>query len=165
MKKSKTDDLSSVFLDTSFLLPFFQLDIAVEGFTLKGFKDFLTKLSEIHVSELSIFEAKAKIFRLSKKDPAYTPALKSFGENLAVLRKDEKFVFHPYTEFDDANFNLISSINQSLDSFDIIIVSQALTTGLLLTEDKEILDLREKEEFRKDPYLGKLSIKRWKDLL
>jgi hypothetical protein len=165
LKKSKLDKISAVFLDTTFLLPFFQLDIAVEAFTLNKFKTFLARLSEIHVSELSIFEAKAKIFRLSKKDHAYMQALENFGKNLSLLREDEKLVFHKYTEADDAYFNLISSINQSLDSFDIIMVAQALNVGVLLTEDKEIISLREKEAFKKNQHLGKLLIKRWKELL
>ena len=164
--KSRPGKISKVFLDTTFLLPFFQLDIAVQGFTLKKFRDFLEGLSEIHVSELSIFEAKSKIFRLSRKDPTYADALKNFGKNLALLREDEKFYFHPYVEADDVFFNLISSsfMNQKLDCFDIIMLAQALNVGLLLTEDKEILDLRQRENFKKDPIFGKLSIKQWKEL-
>jgi hypothetical protein len=159
----KVDEGGRAFLDTTFLLPFFQLDIAIEAFTLEKFRNFLERLSEVHVSELSIFEAKAKIFRLSGKDSAYTPALKNFGRNLALLREDEKFFFHPYMEADDTHFNLISSI-KSLDSFDIIILAQASNIGLLITEDKEILGLRERETFKKDPFLGKLLIRRWKEL-
>lgn len=165
MEKLKADEDSRAFLDTTFLLPFFQLDIAVEAFTLGKFKDFLEGLSEVHVSELSVFEAKAKIFRLSRKDSAYADALKNFGKNLALLREDEKFFFHPYMEVDDAQFNLISSINQNLDSFDIIILAQASNIGLLITEDKEILDLREREKFKKDPFLRKLLIRRWKEII
>ncbi|MBS7634240.1 hypothetical protein KEJ34_01905 [Candidatus Bathyarchaeota archaeon] len=161
----RLDENSRVFLDTTFILPFFQLDIAVEAFSLKEFKDFLIRATEIHVSELSIFEAKAKIFRLSKKNAAYTYALRSFGENLAMLREDEKIIFHPYTKADDVYFNLISSMNQNLDSFDIIILAQASNIGLLITEDKEILGLRQQEKFKKEPFLGKLLIKRWKELI
>ena len=164
MKRWKVDRISAAFLDTTFLLPFFQLDITVEAFTIEKFRDFLTQLSEIHISELSIFEAKAKIFRLSKKNASYTPILKDYGSNLAVLREDEKIVFHTYTKADDAYFNLISAKNTNLDSFNIIIVAQALDVGLLITEEKEILGLGEQETFTKDPLLGKLAIKRWKEL-
>ena len=68
----KQDKLSVAFLDTTFLLPFFQLDITVEAFNLNGFRGFLAELSKVHFSELSIFEAKAKLFRLSRKNSAYT---------------------------------------------------------------------------------------------
>jgi hypothetical protein len=43
-------------------------------------------------------------------------------------------------------------------------LAQALNVGLLLTEDKEILDLRQRENFKKDPVFGKLSIKQWMEL-
>jgi len=140
------------------LLIVLRVEVNDEAFSLEEFKGFLTRVSEIHVSELSIFEAKAKIFRFSKEDAAYTHALKRFGENLAVLRKDEKFVFHPYTEADDTHFNLIASITQSLDSFDIIILAQTINVGLLITEDKEILSLRQCEKFKEDPFLGKCQL-------
>lgn len=160
----KRDKISAVFLDTTFLLPFFQLDLSVEAFDLNRFREFLAKLSEVHASELSIFEAKAKLFRLSRKNAVYMEALESFGDNLAVLREDERFIFHPYTKRDDAYFNLISAKNLRLDSFDIIIVAQALEMGLLVTEDEEILSLREQGAFTRDPILGKLAIRRWKEL-
>ena len=160
----KADNSQEAFLDTTFILPFFQVDINVEAFTLKKFKEFLTRLSKIHFSELSIFEAKAKLQRLSTKNAAYLQALKAFGANLATLREDEKIVFHPYTAEDDENFNLIHSKNLGLDSFDTIIIAQALSIGTLITEDKEILSVREKTAFTRDPTLGKIKIKRWKEL-
>lgn len=155
---------SGPFLDTTFILPFFQLDINVEAFTLNKFKEFLTKLPKVHFSELSIFEAKAKLQRLSRKDTPYMQALKAFGTNLATLREDEKFIFHPYTAQDDENFNLIYSKSLGLDSFDIIIIAQAVNIGTLITEDKEILSVREQTAFIKDPILGKIKIKQWKEV-
>jgi len=160
----KPGSIPAVFLDTTFLLPFFQLEIAVKDFTIEDFKEFLTKASEIHVSELSIFEAKAKLFRLSRKNAAYMEALENFGNNLTVLRNDERFVFHPYTGQNDAHFNLISAKEWKLDSFDIIILAQALEVELLITEDEEILNLRDQETFVQDPQLGKLAIRRWREL-
>jgi hypothetical protein len=155
---------SGVFLDTTFILPFFQVDIKVEGFNLTGFKEFLTKLPEAHFSQLSIFEAKAKLQRLSRKNAAYVKALKAFGANLTTLREDERFIFHPYTAQDDENFNRIYSKNLGLDSFDMIIVAQTISTGTLITEDREILRAREQTEFVKDPTLGKIKILRWREL-
>ena len=160
----KPGSSSGAFLDTTFILPFFQIDIDVEAFNLTKFKEFLAKLSQAHFSELSIFEAKAKLQRLSRKNTTYVQALKAFRTNLATLREDEKFVFHPYTAQDDENFNLIYSKNLGLDSFDMIIVAQALNTGTLITEDKEILSAREQTEFIKDPTLGKMKIIQWKEL-
>lgn len=159
LKLSKT-----VFMDTTFLLPFFRVEIEVESFSLDKFENFLTKISEVHFSELSIFEAKAKLFRLSRENTTYTQALGDFGKNLAVLREDEKFIFHPYTARDDECFNLILTKNWALDSFDIIILAQALNIRVLVTEDKEILRIRDREKFVKDPILGMATIKRWKEL-
>jgi len=68
-------------LGGDFLLPFF-LDISVERFGLSRFREFFSDLSQIHFSELSVFEAKAGLCRFSKKNPAYTGALVSFGEKL-----------------------------------------------------------------------------------
>jgi len=164
LRKSRPDEASAAFLDTTFLLPFFQLDILVESFTLEKFRDFLNRISEIHFSELSVFEAKAKIFRLSKKNPAYVNALENFGENLGVLRQDEKFIFHPYTKMDDEYFNRISSKNPDLDCFDAIILAQAADAELLITEDREILNFRMQKEFTDDRALNILKIKRWKDI-
>ena len=160
----KLGNNSEAFLDTTFILPFFQVDINVEAFNLNKFKEFVTKLPKVHFSELSIFEAKAKLQRLSRKNTNYAQILKAFGTNLATLREDEKFIFHSYTAQDDKNFNLIYSKNLELDSFDMIIIAQALNTGTLITEDKEILSAREQSPFIKDPTLRKINIKQWKEL-
>ena len=32
-------------------------------------------------------------------------ALEAFGDNLAVLQEDEKFIFHPYTAQDDKHLH------------------------------------------------------------
>jgi hypothetical protein len=45
----------------------------------------------------------------------------------------------------------------------MIILAQALNQGTLVTEDGEILRLREHAEFM-EPRLGKLKILRWKEM-
>lgn len=160
----KIDKDSRAFLDTTFLLPFFQVNVKIEGFTPKRFKAFLMGLSGVHFSELSIYEAKAKIYRLSRRDADLAKALEAFGANLATLRTDERITFHPYTERDDEYFNMISSKTLRLDSFDTIILSQAMSVGILLTEDSEILRARREETFKNDPVLGKIEIRQWKEL-
>lgn len=152
------------FLDTTFLLPFFQVNVKIEGFTPKRFKTFLMRLSEAHFSELSIYEAKAKIYRLSRRDADLVKALEAFGANLATLRTDERITFHPYTERDDEYFNMISSKTLRLDSFDTIILAQAMSVGILITEDSEILSVGREETFQNDPALGETKIRQWKEL-
>ena len=160
----KIDKDSGPFLDTTFLLPFFQVNVKIEEFTPKSFRTFLMRLSEVHFSELSIYEAKAKIYRLSRRDAALGKALEAFGANLATLRTDERITFHPYTERDDKYFNMIASKALRLDSFDTVILAQAMSVGTLITEDSEILRVRREETFQNDPVLGKTRIRRWKEL-
>ncbi|MDI6691022.1 MAG: PIN domain-containing protein [Candidatus Bathyarchaeota archaeon] len=160
----KLGEILEVFLDTTFILPFFQLDIDIDGFTVERFRKFLSRLDKVYVSELSIYEAKAKLFRLSRMNRVYADALENFGDNLAVLRDDERICFRPYTKGDDFRFNLMWSKGLGLDVFDAIIVAQSVDVGLLITEDTEILNLRNQEAFVEDPELKKLEIRRWKEL-
>jgi predicted nucleic acid-binding protein len=161
----RTDKKNAVaFLDTTFLLPFFQVDIEIEAFSLERFKKFLRDLTEVHFSELSIYEAKAKLRRLSRKEKNYTLALDTFGASLAVLLGDGKFIFHPYTKEDDDYFNLISEKSPELDSFDMIILAQAYGVGFFVTEDEKILSLRSQKVITSDPVLGRIDIRRWKEL-
>ncbi|MEM2107509.1 MAG: PIN domain-containing protein [Candidatus Bathyarchaeia archaeon] len=157
----KTGNSQKVFLDTTFLPPFFQIEIEVEAFTSNIFKEALTRFSQIHFSELSIFEAKAKIHTLSMKEASYSKASESFGSNLTTLMDDEKIIFHTYTAQDDEYFNLISAKRLDLDTFDMIIMAQAMNIGLLITEDREILNVRERPEFTDDPTLRRLKVRRW----
>ena len=120
-------------------MPFFRHDIDVDDFSREVFREvFREKLSRfklVHTSEISVIEAKAKILRMKN------PKLKKiFRENLSILRDDDRFVFHGYTADDDVRFEDMEQLN--LDFIDRIIVSQAFSVGLLLTEDREILKNR-----------------------
>ncbi|MEM3381947.1 MAG: hypothetical protein QXQ11_07320 [Candidatus Bathyarchaeia archaeon] len=74
---------------------------------------------------------------------------------------DEKIIFHTYTAQDGEYFNLISAKRLDLDTFDMIIMAQAMNIGLLITEDREILNVRERPEFTDDPTLRRLKVRRW----
>lgn len=159
----KGNDLS-VFLDTTFLLPFFQVEIKVEGFHLDRFKQFISSISKIHTSELSVYEAKAKLFRLYRKDRSYLEPFKNFGYNLQVLRDDKRIFFHTYSSMVDEHFNSLMKIYPELDTFDAIIVSQAVEAGVLLTEDNKLSTLPKISEFSKSSTFSHLEIKRWRDI-
>lgn len=159
MKKDK-----SVFLDTTFLLPFFQVLVRVEKFHLDEFKQFILSLSRVHLSELSVYEAKAKIFRLNRNDKSYSEALRIFGNNLHVLRNDSRIIFHPYSTKVDVGINSLIDINPELDIFDAVIVSQAADAEILVTEDDDLINLSHNSKFEKSPIFSKLEIKRWKDV-
>jgi len=105
--------------------------------------EILTPIDEIHLSEISIIEAKAKIHRLNQSNPAYQTPHEEFGTNLRILQEDHKIHFHRYEQEDDARFNFLAESGTQLDAFDTVIVAQSARVGLLLTEDREILSLRE----------------------
>jgi predicted nucleic acid-binding protein len=156
---------SEIFIDTTYLLPFLQVPIGVKGFELSDFKALLANLRRVHVSELSVYEAKAKLLRLHKVHQGYEKALRAFGENLNVLRMDEKFVFERYTGEADQRLNQLSTIAKGLDAFDLIILAEALRVGHLLTEDSEILSFRDSEEFGKNSLLKAIGIMSWRDVV
>jgi len=153
-----------LFLDTTYILPLFQVPIAVEGFELSDFKMLIANLSKVHVSELSIYEAKAKLMRLSKARRGYEQALRMFGRNLNVLRLDEKFAFHSHTTEADECFNQLLASAKRLDAFDLLILSEALTVGELLTEDEDLLTFRDSNQFAKSPLSNSIRVRCWKEI-
>ena len=141
------------------------MPIRVKGFNLSDFRKFVAKLSRVHVSELSVYEAKAKLLRMSRsRGSEYGSLLGTFGENLNVLRADEKFVFQTYTEEADRRFNQLVRFAKRLDAFDLIILSEASTVGELLTEDTEVLSLMDSRQFAQTPPFNSMEIKSWKDV-
>jgi predicted nucleic acid-binding protein len=164
LKKDRAQRNRELFLDTTYILPFFQVPITVEGFELSDFKILIANLSKVHVSELSIYEAKAKLTRLSKARRGYEQALRVFGRNLNVLRLDEKFVFHSYTSEADERFNQLLASAKRLDAFDLLILSEAFTVGELLTEDEDLLTFRDSDQFAKSPLSKSIRIRCWKEI-
>jgi len=149
-------------LDTTYLLPYLGLDLTVEDFTPARLMEYLTPIDEIHISEISIIEAKAKIHRLNQRNPAYRASHEEFGANLRILREDDKVHFHRYETEDDTRFNFLAEAGTQLDAFDTVIVAQAPKAGRLLTEDREILSIRE-TGILEDPIMQGLRIQNWRE--
>lgn len=164
MERDKARNDHELFVDTTYVLPFFQVPVTVEGFELSNFKMLIANLSKVHVAELSIYEAKAKLSRLSKGHRRYEGALRVFGENLDVLRSDEKFVFHNYTSEADEYFNELLQVGKPLDAFDLIILSEAFTVGELLTEDEDLLAFRNSDQFAESPSSKSIRVRCWKEI-
>ena len=164
MERDKARNDRELFVDTTYVLPFFQVPITVEGFELSDFKMLIANLSKVHVAELSIYEAKAKLLRLSKVRRRYEEALRVFGQNLDVLRSDEKFVFHNYASEADEHFNQLVHFVKPLDAFDLIILSEAFTVGELLTEDEDLLTFRDSDQFAESPSSESIRIRCWKEI-
>ena len=125
--------MKEIFLDTTFVMPFFYMDIDVKGFSRKKFAELIRKLDRIHISEISLFEAKAKILQNRNEI-----VLKKFNEGLSILRSDRRVVIHGYTAKHDQNLNNMLSILNDVNIIDLIIIAQAKEIGTLLTEDRII---------------------------
>ena len=130
--------LRELYLDTTYIMPFFYLDIDVKGFSRSVYKEVIQSLEILHVSEISIIEAKAKSLKISRKRSMIN---EKFNEGLSVLSTDEKVVIHGYRSIDDKKFNEFQPLG--LDFFDTMILAQSRTVGILLTEDSKLLDLKD----------------------
>lgn len=128
-----------LFLDTTFVMPFFGFDIDVEGFSRERFKDVVDGLDKLHVSEVSIIEAKAKCMKIVKGLPEI---MERFYEGLTVLAGDEKVVIHGFRAVDDVRFNELWK-RGGLGFFDTLILAQSCAVGVFLTEDSKILGLKD----------------------
>jgi len=127
-----------LYLDTTYVMPFFFLDIDVRGFSRAKYKEVIQSLERIHVSEISIIEAKAKSLRTRGNRREMT---EKFNEGLSVLAGDEKVVIHSYRAVDDKKFNEFLTLG--LGFLDTVILAQSYTVGVLLTEDSRILQLKD----------------------
>ena len=124
--------MKEIFLDTTYVMPFFYMDIDVKGFSRRKYAELIQKLEKVHVSEISIFEAKAK--SLHEKEEI----LEKFNKGLSILRSDRRVVIHGYTAEHDRILNEMRELLNDLNVIDLIIVSQAKEIGILLTEDRVI---------------------------
>jgi len=117
-------------------MPFFHLDIDVKGFSRTGYKEVIESMEKIHLSEISLIEAKAKSLKICENRSDVNTR---FNEGLSVLSADEKVIIHGYGSMDDKRFNEFLPLG--LDFFDAVILAQACTVGNLLTEDLKLLHL------------------------
>lgn len=127
-----------LFLDTTYLMPFFYRDIAVKGFSRARYKEVIKSLDRIHVSELSIIEAKAKSLKLGGDLAEITD---KFNEGLTVLAADDRVVIHGYRAEDDKKFS--EFLTFGLGFFNTVILAQSCAVGVLLTEDARLLQLKD----------------------
>ena len=128
--------ISEVHLDTTYVMPFFYLDIDVEGFSRELYREIIMSIQRIHISEISIIEAKAKSLKIGR-EKKLSEINDKFNDGLAVLKSDSNVNIHSYAVEDDKEFNEILPLG--LDFFDSIILSQSYKTGSLLTENMKLL--------------------------
>jgi len=128
--------IREIHLDTTYIMPFFHLDIDVEGFSRELYKEIIISIQKIHLSEISIIEAKAKSLKIGRGEKL-SVINKRFNDGLAVLKSDSKVKIHSYIPEDDKKFNEILPLG--LDFFDSIILAQSYKAGSLLTENMKLL--------------------------
>ncbi|MDI6903428.1 MAG: hypothetical protein QMC77_06820 [Methanocellales archaeon] len=123
-----------LFLDTTYVMPFLYLDIDVDGYSRDKYREIIGSIDKVHISIVSIIEAKACSLRIEKRQ-----CNEKFNVGLAILSSDEKVEIHGYTPETDKRFNEIVSLG--LGFFDSIILAQSYQVGRLLTEDSRLLQL------------------------
>lgn len=126
--------LRDLYLDTTYVMPFLYLDIDVKGFSRTLYKEVIKSVDNVHISEISIIEAKAKTLKI--KSPEIN---EKFNEGLSVLSTDEKVIIHGYRPTDDKKFNEFRPLG--LGFFDRVILAQSFAAGNLLTEDSRLLNI------------------------
>lgn len=123
--------MKEIFIDTTYVMPFFYMDIDVKGFSRRKYAELIQKLERIHLSEISIFEAKIKALKIGS-------VLEKFNKGLSILRSDKRIKIHGYTAEHDRKLNEMLELLNDINIIDLIIISQAMDVGVLLTEDKVI---------------------------
>ena len=146
-----------ILLDTTYLLPFFQLPLAVDHFDRHQFKQLLTPYLSIHVAAVSLYELKAKLIRLKRNAQIPEQIFSAFWRNWTILTEDPKFIIEAYCEPVDQHVNRISHEFPSLGAFDTVILAMAMNVGVLLTEDAAIHTVKTK------PFFRDLHILSWRD--
>src|SRR5574341_494962 len=127
-----------LYLDTTYVMPFFYLDIDVKEFSRNIYKVVIESLDRIHISEVSIIEAKAKSLKAARTQSGLN---EKFNEGLSVLSVDEKVIIHGYRSMGDKKFNEFMPLD--LGFFDTMILAQSCIVGNLLTEDSKLLHLKD----------------------
>jgi len=130
--------MREIFLDTTYVMPFFYMDINIKGFSRKKYAELIQKLEKIHLSEISIFEAKVKSLKTRS-----TEVLEKFNRGLSILRSDRRVEIHGYTAEHDRALNDMLELLRDVNIIDLIIISQAREVGVLLTEDRVIHEHRD----------------------
>ena len=135
--REMTLKFKELYLDTTYVMPFLFLDIDVKGFSRETYKEIIKSIDKIHISEVSLIEAKAKSLKLNLQQKKVNEV---FNESLSVLSSDDKVIIHRYIAQDDLKFNEFDTLQ--LDFFDRIILAQSASVGHLLTEDEKLLNLK-----------------------
>jgi len=137
-----------IFLDTTYLLPFFQIPVNVKDFSKRIFEETLRKFQFISVSELSLIEVLFIATKLYLKREVSDNIFKTFKENLTVLKEDDRFMIKTLSDTDVKNYKYLLDLKSGLNPIDRIILAQGANADIFLTEDKDLLELGKTKKFR-----------------
>lgn len=135
-----------IFLDTTFILPFFQIPIDVKNFDKKIFEKSLKRFRLISVSELSLIEALFIVTKMFFRGEVFEDIFEVFKDNLEVLEDDSRFVVKPFSSMDISSYKWLLDF-KDLNPIDRLILAQGLDADIFLTEDREILKIGGIEKF------------------
>jgi len=137
-----------IFLDTTFILPFFQIPIDVKNFDKKIFEKSLRRFRLISVSELSLIEALFIVTKMFFRGEVFRDIFEVFRDNLEVLEDDSRFVVKSFSSMDISSYKWLLDF-KDLNPIDRLILAQGLDADIFLTENREILKIGGIEKFRK----------------
>ena len=135
------------FLDTTYLMPLFQLDITIEGFEEEFHEIFQSGRFYFLFSPVSILEIKWQIIKLSKSGHSIDELEKASSRALRTIQKTEQFKLVNFVDeaINSVSFELRKQGHNDL--FDTIILGSALSTAaIFVTEDEPLRKVLKKYE-------------------
>jgi len=144
-----------IFLDTTFVMPFFQIQINIKNFDKNIFEKILRKFQLIILSEISLIEILFKLTKMYTKKKISDNIFNIFKENLSILREDRKIKIKTITSTDINNYLYFLKLKYKLNPIDMLILAQGIEADIILTEDKNILKISEEKSF-KEKYKAKI---------
>ena len=144
-----------IFLDTTYVMPFFQIQINIKNFDKNTFEKILRKFQLIILSEISLIEILFKLTKMYIKKKVPENIFQTFKENLSILREDRKIKIKPITSIDIDNYLYFLKLKYNLNPIDMLILAQGIEADIILTEDKNILKISEEKSF-KEKYKAKI---------
>ena len=128
-----------VFLDTTYLMPFFGLETSIENLNNQFIEILKQEKYKFLFSPIAIIEIKWQLFKLVKSGYDEELLETSFSQALSSLEIDKRF---SVVNFIDSKINDIAYELRKIghnDYFDTIIASSAIwNASIFVTEDKQL---------------------------
>lgn len=137
--------MKRILLDTTFLLPFFGLDLGEINSILENIYE---NSEGLYFAEISLYEALFKLFSLYRREKITDEIINNFWKNFEILTTDRKIKFVKPSNKIISTMNMLEKkLSAKLNIIDMLIVASAIDIRSLLTVDRAIL--RSREEIKK----------------